>query len=140
MNSLYTLIIVLSILAATGLILCFVLPYIKEHKVEIDAAMKQANHAYTYAQDIYGYIKPFLKDAQTSVLDDILSAAHMGVGYAEQLYILGELEGEQRKEAARDYIQDALKTIGIEITPEVELLIDGAIEAEVLQLGHAVEQ
>jgi hypothetical protein len=32
-----------------------------------------------------------------------------------------------------------LKLAGVDITPEVERLIDGAIEAEVLGLGHKVD-
>ena len=39
-------------------------------------------------------------------------------------------------EAARQYINEAVKMMGVEMTPEVSKLIDGAIEAEVLDIGH----
>ena len=53
---------------------------------------------------------------------------------------LGELKPDERKDAARAFVVDALKLTKTEITPEIERLIDGAIEAEVLTLGHAVKK
>ena len=43
---------------------------------------------------------------------------------------------DKRKEAARQYVNDALAPAGVPITPEADRLIEGAIQSEVLALGH----
>ena len=69
-------------------------------------------------------------------MDKVLTAANVGVGQAEQLYNIGQLEPGERKDAARQYVTQAVALMGVEVTPEVTKLIDGAIEAEVLNLRH----
>ena len=86
-------------------------------------------------------LRPFLPETkETAAVDRILTAAQVGVGNAEQLYKIGELPPEKRKEAARQYINDTLTLAGVTVTPEVSRLVDGAIEAEVLKLGHGAAE
>ena len=137
MNDIQTLLIVLAILVGVGVILAFVLPYLKRRGVDMQKIIDQANNALAVANNTFETIRPFLQDAPgVGVFDDIMAAARVGVGNAEQLYHIGQLEPAQRKDAARQYVLQVAKLTGIEVTPEVEKLIDGAIEAEVLELGH----
>lgn len=59
-----------------------------------------------------------------------------GVHGAEQLYIASQLSSDERKEKAKETIYAVFKLVNIKITPELEKIIDGSIEAEVLALGH----
>ena len=140
MNTIQTLLIVLAILVCVVLILAFLLPFLKRKGVNMQKIFDQANNALAVASNTFETLRPFLADLPgVSVFDDVMAAAHVGVGNAEQLYHIGELDPAKRKEAARQYVIDVAKLTGIEITPEVERLIDGAIEAEVLELGHRLE-
>ena len=135
MNSLQTLIIVLGVLAFTGIILAVVMPYLKRRGVDLGAVLDRANNAVVTVSNTLDVLRPFFEDAPVvDAFDKIISAARIGVGNAEQLYLIGQLEPDQRKEAARKYIDDALKLMGVDVTPEVEKIIDGAIEAEVLNI------
>lgn len=60
--------------------------------------------------------------------------AHIGVNQAEQLYLSSQLPSEQRIVKAKETIQAALTSANITVTPELDKIIDGAIEAEVLAL------
>lgn len=62
--------------------------------------------------------------------------AKVGVDYAEQLYNTSKLEKEERNDKAKEQVYTILKIMGIERTPEINKIIDGSIEAEVLALGH----
>ena len=137
MNTVQTLFIILASIGFTSGIVAFVLPYLKKRGVDLGDILDRTKDVLATVNKTLDVLRPFLADAvDVDVLDKILAAAHVGVGNAEQLYTVGQLEPGQRKEAARQYIVDSAKLIGIEITPEVERLIDGAIESEVLALGH----
>jgi len=80
-------------------------------------------------------VTPFLPDTpQVDKLKTIADAAEIGVGQAQQLYRIGQLDPEERKGEAQRFIREAVQLAGIEVTPEVNRVIDGAIEAKVLLL------
>lgn len=60
--------------------------------------------------------------------------ARIGVNYAEQLYNTSKLEKEERNDKAKEQVYTVLEMLHIERTPEIDKIIDGAIEAEVLVL------
>jgi hypothetical protein len=71
-----------------------------------------------------------------NILDLIEKYAKTGVKNAEQLYLSSQLPADQRNAKAKDTISAVLKASNVEVTPEIEKIIDGAIEASVLDLGH----
>ena len=89
-------------------------------------------------------VLPFLPENSEKVeqYKTILNAANVGVNNAEQLLKIGKIEDkDKRKEEAQKYIMDAMGFIGVEITPQVERLVEGALQAEVNALGHkAIEK
>ena len=72
-----------------------------------------------------------------NVIKIIEKYAKTGVYYSEQLYLNSKLDKNERKDNAKETIYSILKELKINITPNVSKIIDGAIEAEVLALGHA---
>lgn len=62
--------------------------------------------------------------------------AQIGVNYAEQLYNTSQLEKDERNAKAKEQVYTVLKMLKIDASPEIDKIIDGAIEAEVLALGH----
>ena len=134
-NNLETLLIVFAVIAAVGLILAFVLPFLNRRGVDVPAILEQAKDLVNTGSQVFDTVKPFLPESVgLGTFDKILGAVHVGVGQAEQLYNIGELPKEERKAAAREYIIDTLNLMNVEVSPEVERVIDGAIEAEVLGL------
>ena len=84
-------------------------------------------------------VMPFLPEKSEKVeqYKMILDAANIGVNNAEQLLKIGKIEDkDKRKEEAQKYIMDAMSFIGVDITPKVERLIEGATQAAVNALGH----
>ncbi|MDL2288769.1 hypothetical protein LJC32_05265 [Oscillospiraceae bacterium OttesenSCG-928-F05] len=141
MDMFYVLLIVLAVIAAVFLALKVLLPYLKNKGVDVSGILDQTQQAFGAINSTLDTLKPFLPNTPgLAAFEKILAAAEVGVGKAEQLYYVGELEGGQRKEAAEQYILDALQLIGVEVTPEVQNLIDGAIEHQVLSLGHTATE
>lgn len=66
----------------------------------------------------------------------VIKLADIGVKKAEQLCKIGEINTKERKEDATAYVLDILKISKIEVTPDLQKVIDGAVQASVLALGH----
>jgi len=143
MNNLNTLAIVFAVLAVVGVAVSIILPYIKKQGIDLSAGINTIWEKMNAISGAMELIRPFIQNSSgVDAFDKILGAAHVAVGNAEQLYNIGQLEPDKRKAAARSYVIDALGLLNVDITPEVEKLIDGAIEAEVLGLkgGKGNEQ
>ena len=137
MDMLYLLLIILGILAAIALIIKIVLPHLASKGIDVKAALDKAANAAATASKALEALRPFIKDSvDVNILDKIMAAAHAGVGNAEQLYHIGQLKPEERNAAAKDYIAKTLKLANIEVTPEIEVVINSALESSVLDLGH----
>jgi len=137
MDMLYLLLIILGILAAIALIIKIVLPHLASKGIDVKAALDKAANAAATASKALEALRPFIKDSvDVNILDKIMAAAHAGVGNAEQLYLIGQLKPEERNAAAKDYIAKTLKLANIEVTPEIEVVINSALESSVLDLGH----
>lgn len=139
MNSVTLLIVVIVIvIVAAVLAVAFLLvPYLKKKNIPVAEYLNKAEIALQRVDSIFDTVKPFLPGGPTiELIDKILKWAQVGVDNAEQLYYIGEIEKTKRKDEARSYVLNALQIAGISITPELERVIDGAIEAGVLALGH----
>ena len=53
------------------------------------------------------------------------------------MYKLDKLPADEREAAARKYIAETAQVFGVEMTPEVEKLVDGALQASVNAMGHS---
>ena len=79
------------------------------------------------------------QNAIINIVDKVIDYAKIGVGKAEQLYLINESTGDDRKEEATKFVYDSLEFAGIEVTDQVKAIVDGCIEAAVLGLGHSGE-
>jgi len=132
-----TMFIVLAFILLVVVSAVVILPMFKRKGIDAEAVLKQTRDALVTVSNAFDTVKPFLPEsAAVNKFEDIVGIVQIGVDNAEQLYHISELEGDKRKVAAKQYIDDALDFVGIEKTKAVERLVDGALEASVFRLGH----
>jgi hypothetical protein len=111
---------------------------LRKKGVDIEAVMRHAAETLETAGNALALIKPFVETSGGyDTVDRIFSAATKAVDRAEQLAKIEQIPKEGRKAAAVAYVNDTLKLAGVEVTPEVAALVDGAVEASVGALGHS---
>jgi hypothetical protein len=69
-------------------------------------------------------------------MDKIVEWAQIAVNFADQIYKNGQIKKEQRKDEAMCFLNMAILSSGMEITPEIRKLMDGSIEACVCSNKH----
>ena len=79
-------------------------------------------------------ISSVIPTAVTNVVDTILRYAYVVVAAAERMYLNGTIVKEDRKGLASEKIHNMLTLVGVEITPDLEDVIDTAIESAVNSL------
>lgn len=70
---------------------------------------------------------------------DVLKAASEGAKVAEELWLMGDLEKEERNIYAKQLAHAILNDSGIEITKQIEVIINGIIEVVCVLLPHGVK-
>lgn len=66
----------------------------------------------------------------------IMQAAIESAEIAEKAWKMGNLEKEERNVYAKKLVKEAVNKVGITITPQIEMVINGAIEAVCMVLPH----
>ena len=66
----------------------------------------------------------------------VMKAAIEGAEIAEKAWKMGNLEKDERNAYAKKLVKETLAKAGIEITPQIELIISGVIEAVCILLPH----
>lgn len=69
----------------------------------------------------------------------VLKAGAQGAGFAEDAWLMGQIEKEERNEYAKQLARKMVEQAGFEVTEQIEKIIDGIIEATCLLLPHGVE-
>lgn len=69
----------------------------------------------------------------------VLNAACAGAETAEDLWLMGRLPKEERNEYAQLLVAQTLKEAGINVTEQVQMIIDGGIEMMCLLLPHGLQ-
>jgi hypothetical protein len=125
--------IVIGVVATVGV----VMPLLKKKGIDIEKYLNEANDTVVKVDQVFDTIKPFLPNVPAiGVIDKVLEYTKIGVNKAEQLYYIRQIQADQRKQEAKNFILDVLKLAKIDVTPELDKVIDGAIEASVMALGH----
>lgn len=127
---------VIVILAAIIVVaICYTCIYLSKHGVNVQKGLETTDNGLTIANTIVDALKAAMPENKVvSVIDKITGYAQTGVQAAEQLAKSGQITADQRKEEAQKYITTALNMAGIEITPEIQTAIDGAVECAVVTL------
>jgi len=79
-------------------------------------------------------IWPERKELKT--VSTVMKAAIEGAEIAEKAWKLGNLTKEERNPYAKSLVKETLGNAGIEITPQIAMIIDGIIEAVCIVLPH----
>ena len=66
----------------------------------------------------------------------MLEAACKGAETAEELWMMGKLPKEERNDYAQLMVADILKKAGVQVTEQIQAIIDGGIEMMCLLLPH----
>ena len=70
------------------------------------------------------------------VVQTVMKAAIEGAEIAEKAWKMGNLEKEDRNPYAKALVRETLSKTGITITPQIEMIISGVIEAVCIVLPH----
>lgn len=73
------------------------------------------------------------------VVAAVLRAASDATQKAEKLYLMGELPKTERNEYAQLLIAEVLRDAGIDVTDQVQEIIDGCIAVVCMLMPHGVE-
>lgn len=129
MSNLNILLIALGVAIGVSGALFVVLPILKNKGVKLDKVLEKADAILDGADGVINAAKVVVPENKTiSLLDIIEKEAHRAVNSAQQLFISSQLPADKRKEKAKEYALAALKVLKIDVTPELETSIDGAIE------------
>ena len=73
------------------------------------------------------------------IVATVLRAASDATQQAEKLYIMGDLPKAERNKYAQAMIADVLREAGIDVTEQVQEIIDGCIAVVCMLMPHGVE-
>lgn len=73
---------------------------------------------------------------ELKVVYSIMKAAIEGAEIAEKAWKMGNLDKDERNAYAKKLVKETLSKAGIEITPQVEIIVSGIIEAVCIVLPH----
>ena len=129
---------IITIIVISILFLVMPIFYNKFNNFDFYNLFSSINDSLNASQTIFDNI-PISQNVKNT-LDLITNYAKEAVQYAEQLYKSGQLSEDLRKEKAVEYIKEILKISNIEITEEIEKIIDATIESAVLLLPKTKEE
>ncbi|MBQ7845475.1 MAG: hypothetical protein IJ392_04915 [Clostridia bacterium] len=70
------------------------------------------------------------------IVHTVLKAGAESAETAEKAWLMGDLEKEKRNEYAKTLAKETLEKANIEVTPQIEMIIGGIIEAVCILLPH----
>lgn len=122
-----------AVLVCVGVML--LLPRLIKRGVDVTGLLEKASMTVSAMDTVTDTLKTlFPATPGLSLIDKILDYAYRAVASAEQMYKASQIPGEQRKVEATNLVYAFLKAAGIEVTPELKPVVDGAIEASVYAL------
>lgn len=137
MNDIY-IVAIITIAIVSVLFLVMPMFYKKFNNVDFDSVFNSTNNILNALQTIIDNIA--IPENTKTILELITTYAKEAVQYAEQLYKSGQLSEDLRKQKAIEYVKEILKLSNIEITEDIEKIIDATIESAVLLLPKTKEE
>ena len=130
-----TTVIFIALVTVCILAICYTMKDLSKHGINVQGGLQTADNTLNIADTIADSLKEVMpQNRAIDIVDKIIDYAHTGVQAAEQMAKSGQITPTERKAQANAYIVNALKTAGIEITPEIQTAIDGAVECSVVAL------
>lgn len=135
MNGYQIVIIIGAVLGGFVLATAVFVPLLKRKGVKTEQILDTAQAGLAAADGVVDSVQAILPDIPgVALVDKVIGWAIKGVNAAEQLYKAGSVPAEQRKEQAVQLVRDCLTAANVEITPDIEKIIDGCVEAAVFSL------
>ncbi|MDD3231275.1 MAG: phage holin, LLH family, partial [Oscillospiraceae bacterium] len=130
-----TAVIIVLAVAVIVVMTCYTCIYLTKHRVNVQGGLQTADAGLSIANTVTDALKVAMPSNKVvSVIDKVVDYAQTGVKAAEQMAKSGQITADQRKAQANQYITTALNYAGIEVTPEIQTAIDGAVECAVAAL------
>ncbi|HEY5524187.1 MAG TPA: hypothetical protein VIK26_02500 [Clostridium sp.] len=132
-----TLLLVLLVVTIVMVTIIIILPKLVAKGINVEKSIATAKDALNTSDQILKVADKLLpNNPAIDILQTIESYAKKAVEGAEQLYLSSQLPIDERLIEANKTINSALKVLDVEVTPDIQVVINGAIQAEVLALGH----
>lgn len=128
-----------------SVILLFVLlrwgfPFLHRKGVDVRSTLSVVSGGVEAADCIVDTLATVLPpNAYITLADRIIEWAKIGVEKAEQLYKTSEVEKEERETEAKEYIYSILRLVNVEVTDDLESIIQGSVLAAVRSLPKTSE-
>lgn len=135
MNTMQIALVIIGLCVAAIIGAGYGIHYATKKGVNIGAGISTADALTDAISSAFNTLKPLLPASPAiSIIEGIIDLADVGVNAAEKLYKTATIEKDQRKSEAKEFVYNSLKAAGVEITPEIEEVIDGAITGAVAVL------
>lgn len=120
---------------SVALCILWLLPALIRRGADVDGTIEKADLAISTLDSLTGTIKALFPNTPgLDTVDKILNYAKKAVDSAEQLYKTSQIPAEQRKAEATRLVHICLQAAGVDVTEDMQKIIDGAIEAAVYAL------
>lgn len=141
MNSTEIILVALAITAAVAVIAPLVTAALLKKGINLQPVLEKAQSGLDVMQKVVDGISEMAPATPgISTIDKTIGWADKAVEASEQLLNSQQITADQRKANAVGLVESFLKADGITVTPELEEVIDGAVEAAVLALPKTGEE
>jgi hypothetical protein len=135
MNNYEILLLIVGIIGGMVLTSAVLIPLLKKKGVKTDQVIDQVQTGLEVADSVLdGVQAAFPNVPGIAVIDKVVELADKSAKAAEQMKKSNQIPADQRKATAVQLVKDYLTAANVEITPDVEKIIDGAVEAAVFVL------
>ncbi len=131
-NFLIILLVIIITVAATISAMYILIPFLRKKGINIGGVLSNTNTVLDTINLAINSLKTLLpNNEKLELISNIILWAKAGADKAEQLYKSGELEKAARKHTAQDFVFEAIKVAGFDVTDEIANIVDGAIDAAI---------
>ncbi len=135
MNGIEIVLCVVSLAALIGAVVPWIFVALQKRGIDVQGALAKAQSGLALADQVADGISD-LSPALPGIaaVDKVIEWAQKAVDNSEQLLKSQQIPEGDRKAKAVEMVKSCLASAGIAVTPDLEKIIDGAIEAAVLAL------
>lgn len=135
MSTLEILLFIIAVVALFFVAVCFAIPALVKKGINLSGIIAGSGNVLDAAGVVVDSVQTFLPDNPgLCIIERIINYAKEAVKAAEQIYLASDMNQDYRKKEAYNQVTTALNYAGVEITPEIENIINTSIEAAVFAL------
>nr|WP_319487225.1 hypothetical protein [uncultured Caproiciproducens sp.] len=113
----------------------FIFPLLAKKGINVEGILQKVDSGLEVAGKAIDAVKAISPNLPyISTADAIIDYSRQGVQQAEQLYNANKISADARKSEAIKLTKELLKAAKVDITPEIETVIEGCVEAAVYVL------